>query len=450
MGLFDFISTPSPDKAAMTPGDQNTQSKGILASMTPDQGQMLMALGQGLLSQNGFGPGLAAGFQGAGEVAQQQQKLAAQKEQNDILNQIKGYNAVTGRMGTEARVAKLQQDVANGNKPKFLTKIGDTIIMQGADGKPEPYTDQELQAAFGREYDKKLGLANAVFAGKESMREPSPSEIKEGVAVRQASDNAADAVKQYKDILNIVGENGQNSPDMIYKLDPTGIYAKVNRAVGTDQAKVDMNLAKIKRLEAFAADIGSQAGISNYEREILQAPIPTSGDDGKLIAESLKDKIKVLEQVAERKKAEADALPSKYRQGAGGVATTGDKPVNNPGNLRPPGQSTGFQQFPTPEAGAAAAENQLRIYGTRGINTISKIVSTWSPPNENDTPTLIANAAKRLGVDPNTPLDMNNPAVIKSIASAIFMQEGNGKSVTPMPGQNSAKADNDPLGIRKR
>lgn len=202
MGLFDFLSTPSPDKAAMTPGDQTNQSRGLLSSVTPEQGQMLMALGQGLLSQRGMGAGLAAGLQGASDVAQTQQKLAAQKEQNDILNQIKGYNAITGRMGTEARVAKLQQDVANGNKPKFLTKVGDTIIMQGADGKPEPYTDAELQAAFGREYAQKLGVAVALNQAKQTDQNLSASEqkmAKENRADLQAAEQSLDSVNQVLD-----------------------------------------------------------------------------------------------------------------------------------------------------------------------------------------------------------------------------------------------------------
>lgn len=166
MGLFDFLSTPNPTQAAMTQGDQTNQGGGLL-SMSPTQGQMLMALGSGLLSERGTG-GLAAGLSGATQVAQNAQKLKAQEEQNKILNEIKGYNAVTGRMGTEGRIQKLQADIAKGQMPKFLYKQGGTVVMQGADGQPITFTSDELQSAFGNEYEQKLNIAKAINLDKQT------------------------------------------------------------------------------------------------------------------------------------------------------------------------------------------------------------------------------------------------------------------------------------------
>ena len=105
------------------------------------------------------------------------------------------------------------------------------------------------------------------------------------------------------------------------------------------------------------------------------------------------------------------------QQSGGGVSAT------NVGNMRPPGASKGFQKFDTPEQGLAAMDAQIRKYGERGINTLAGIIEKWSPPNENDTPRLIANAAKRLGIDPKAPLDLNNPVVRQAVTTAIALQE---------------------------
>ena len=57
--------------------------------------------------------------------------------------------------------------------------------------------------------------------------------------------------------------------------------------------------------------------------------------------------------------------------------------------------SNDFQSFGSYEEGKAKTINQLKMYGSRNINTLAQIISTWSPPNENDTQALIKNAAQR-------------------------------------------------------
>lgn len=104
-------------------------------------------------------------------------------------------------------------------------------------------------------------------------------------------------------------------------------------------------------------------------------------------------------------------------------------PKNNPGNIRPAGKSTGFQSYDTPEAGVQAIDDNLKAYQKKGVTTLAGIISRWSPPNENDTPTLIKNAAKHTGLDPNAPLDVtNNPEHLQLVRDAIIKQEGVGTS----------------------
>ena len=110
---------------------------------------------------------------------------------------------------------------------------------------------------------------------------------------------------------------------------------------------------------------------------------------------------------------------------------------SNLGNMRPPGQSTGFQQGMAPADDLARIDNNLKSYGDKGINTLSGVISRWSPPNENDTPTLINNASKFLGIDPNQKIDLSNPAVRQAISTAIIKQEGNLPKVFSTPGRGT-------------
>ena len=131
------------------------------------------------------------------------------------------------------------------------------------------------------------------------------------------------------------------------------------------------------------------------------------------------------------------------------AATVGQQPVNNPGNLRAPGQTTGFMQFPTPEAGAQALQadllaklsGQSKAMGGQAP-TLRNIISTYSPPNENNTPALIANAAKRMGVDPDAPL---GPQHLQMLTDAITQQEQGGTSAHAAPTAPAAAVPSGPL-----
>lgn len=105
---------------------------------------------------------------------------------------------------------------------------------------------------------------------------------------------------------------------------------------------------------------------------------------------------------------------------AGGNA--GGSYTNNPGNIKS-GANGGFGSYSSMGAGVDAIDKNLQAYAAKGINTLSGIVSTWAPPSENDTPTLIANAAKRLGVDPNKPLNMGDANTRAQVAMALMQQE---------------------------
>lgn len=95
----------------------------------------------------------------------------------------------------------------------------------------------------------------------------------------------------------------------------------------------------------------------------------------------------------------------------------------NVGNVRQPGQTTGFQQPKSYEEGIQIMDNNLQAYGKKGINTLRGVISRWSPPNENDTEALIKSASKRLGLNPDQPIDLTNPVQRQLIGSALMLQE---------------------------
>jgi hypothetical protein len=111
------------------------------------------------------------------------------------------------------------------------------------------------------------------------------------------------------------------------------------------------------------------------------------------------------------------------------VPTAGGVNVNNVGNVRPVGSSTGFQQPKDMNEGLQIMDNNLKAYGDKGINTLEGIISRWAPPSENDTPAYIKSAAQRLGIDPKQPIDLSNPAVRQAVGTAIMLQEKGPKGI---------------------
>lgn len=110
---------------------------------------------------------------------------------------------------------------------------------------------------------------------------------------------------------------------------------------------------------------------------------------------------------------------------------------NNPTNLRwAEGYGThntksgNFAVFPTLDEGVLAAAKQLQILGTRGINTVHDIASKWAPSNENDTAEYIRHVVRTTRFGENEKLDLNNPAVLAKLISAMSKKEGAGYRVS--------------------
>ena len=141
-------------------------------------------------------------------------------------------------------------------------------------------------------------------------------------------------------------------------------------------------------------------------------------------------------------------VPGETTPDAQGAAQTGATPQqgnqnvprgvrnNNHGNIedgefarRQPGYvgSDGrFARFESPEAGMNAMSALLDTYAGKGINTVAGVINRWAPPSENDTNSYAATVAKSLGVDQNTPINIQDPQIKAVIMQAISeVENGN-------------------------
>lgn len=107
-------------------------------------------------------------------------------------------------------------------------------------------------------------------------------------------------------------------------------------------------------------------------------------------------------------------------------------PGNNPGNLRPPGSSTGFRSFSTPEEGYKAMAHQLELYQNRDhLETVSQIIGKWAPPSENDTASYIGDVSNRSGLGTIGRVDLKDQDQMSRLIAAMAHHENSKNNVTP-------------------
>lgn len=99
---------------------------------------------------------------------------------------------------------------------------------------------------------------------------------------------------------------------------------------------------------------------------------------------------------------------------------------NNPGALMPGGKLASYGSL---DEGLKALDDNLISYGKKGISTLEGVIKRWAPPNENDTTSYIAHAARVTGLDPKQEIDLSNPLTRLQIAAAITQKESGTKAL---------------------
>ena len=131
--------------------------------------------------------------------------------------------------------------------------------------------------------------------------------------------------------------------------------------------------------------------------------------------------------------------PAAAQQAQSAPATAdGGKPLprgirnNNPGNLnfarqagatKEAGANGRFAVFADAQAGLNALSRQLQLYASRGLNSVSQMISQFAPPSENNTKAYIARVSKALGVTKTDSLNMSDPKVVRTMMDAIITVE---------------------------
>lgn len=82
------------------------------------------------------------------------------------------------------------------------------------------------------------------------------------------------------------------------------------------------------------------------------------------------------------------------------------------------------RHYATSEEGVQAVRDLL-LAKYRNM-TLAKMIETYAPPNENDTPLLIRRAAKMLGMDPGDTPNMDDPEMMRRLVTAFIANEHGG------------------------
>lgn len=119
------------------------------------------------------------------------------------------------------------------------------------------------------------------------------------------------------------------------------------------------------------------------------------------------------------------------------VAGTRGERNNNPGNIRispaawqgkVPGADAAFETFADPQSGIRALAKLLKNYAARGLSSVREIVGRYAPSSENNTAAYVNAVAASMGVGPDAPLDLSDPAQLAALVQAIIRHE-NGRVI---------------------
>lgn len=104
---------------------------------------------------------------------------------------------------------------------------------------------------------------------------------------------------------------------------------------------------------------------------------------------------------------------------------------NNPGNIKKSssvwqgsiGDDGTFVKFRTPEDGIRALSVMLKVYKSKGIDTLKEIISKLAPSTENVTSKYINFVSKKLNKLPEDKIDVSNREELMKFLKAIIEYE---------------------------
>ena len=113
--------------------------------------------------------------------------------------------------------------------------------------------------------------------------------------------------------------------------------------------------------------------------------------------------------------------------------------LNNPGNIQKtkhmwpgevPSSDPRFKQFATMEDGVRELYRLLVEHIKEGQDNVPELISTWAPPNENNTPAYIKAVCKLTGFAPDHPIQPTYE-LLQPLVHAICRVENGGDFIEP-------------------
>lgn len=288
----------------------------------------------------------------------------------------------------------------------------------------------DYQAGANEFYD-----AGHLDAGSEVQNYGQAQEDRSATQAATARAQQQDQIKQRAELLSQVASG--------LKTVPMGQRKAQLDAISPVFTKVGLDTSMFGQL---TEDDLTDAALDTFTGAVAKEVEFIKGSDGSYTAASKRTGLPLYQYQAPQQDEFKEIDPKKdlYRiPGDPGSGVGANAPRNvrnhNPGNIEDgefakslpgyAGTDGRFAKFDTPEAGRNAQLALLGSYGSRGFNTIAKVINRWAPPSDNNpTEGYINFVAQRLGVDPNQPLNLQDRGVAGQLASAIEAFEGGGGS----------------------
>lgn len=414
-GLFDMLSG----------GSDPSQGGGLMAMLANPQAAGMLGMAGGLLQAAGpsripvsMGQALGAGFQGMGQGVGN-----AMQAQRQLL-QMRAMQGLMGGsdMGSPAQSSQPNPTMAQGAPVSGPANIGPMSGLSAGLGGMAPQLPPQTDATSAPQAGATIYGHTPQQLFQQGMLMNMAGIPGGGDMMRVAVEHDPTLAAQMPTDITKMGVQGGMTADQIRAANAAGV-AKANY-IAPVNARPGAILRDPLTMQPMAFNPNIPAGGT-----------PVFDASGNVVGiNPIAGAANVTSQMAAAKTAgEGAALPFTEGKDANGnplpvmsrtQAATGNLPAplrnNNPGALMPNGQ---MAQYPDMQTGLAALDKNLQSYGKQGVNTLAGVISKWAPPNQNDTQAYIKDVSQRLGVNPNQPIDLANPAVRQAISTGIMLHE---------------------------
>jgi hypothetical protein len=398
----------------MGPFDGSSGDGGFMGLLANPQTAGLLGMAGGLLQASGpsripvsMGQAMGAGLQGMGQGA-----AGAMNTQRQMLQ----MQAMQGLMGMGQGAQSAPASSAAPASPSYSTMFGTSTPTAAQMPQGQPAPANLAPPAGGTIYGK---TPQQLF--QQGMLMNMAGIQGGGDLMRVAVEHDPTLAMQMPTDITKMGYQGGLTPDQIQAANAAGVakanyIAPVNARPGAIlrnpltmqpmafNPNIPAGGTPVFDASGNVVGINSIPGAAGVTADMAAAK---AGGEGSMLPYAGVDANGNPLPVTNRTAAASGGMPAPLRN-------------NNPGALMPGGQ---LAQYPDMQTGLAQLDNNLQSYGKQGVNTLAGVISKWAPPNENNTQAYIQDVSQRLGVKPDQPIDLSNPAVRQAISTGIMLHE---------------------------